>query len=60
MSEKKDRFQNVDRAIDRVREELNEAVEGSKQAGSTAAKEAREAIDELEDRLGKLRKRDEE
>lgn len=60
MSEKKDRFQGVDKAIDRVRDELDEAVEESKQAGGAAAKEVREAIDDLENRLAKLRKRDEE
>lgn len=55
-----DRFESVDRAIDRVRNELNEAIDGSKSAGERAAKEAREAVDELEDRLRALRKREEE
>jgi signal transduction histidine kinase len=59
MSEKEDRFQGVDKAIDRVREELDEAVEESKEAGSSAAKEVREAIDDLEERLSNLRKGDE-
>lgn len=58
--EENDRFQRVDRAVDRVREELNEAVEGSKMAGSKASKEVREAIDTLEERVRRLRRRDEE
>jgi hypothetical protein len=58
MSEKEDQFQGVDEAIDRVREELDEAVEESKEAGSSAAKEVRGAIDDLEDRLSNLRKGD--
>lgn len=60
MGDKKDRFEGVDNAIDRVREELDEAVEESKEAGSAAAREVRESIDDLEERLAKLRKRDEE
>lgn len=60
MSEKKDRFQNVDKAIERVRKELDEAVEESKQAGGKATKEVRETIDELEERVAKLRKREKE
>ena len=60
MADKKDRFEGVDDAIDRVREELDEAVEESKEAGSAAAKEVREAIDDLEERLSNLRKRDQE
>lgn len=55
--EKKDRFKRVDDAVDKVRAELDDAVDGSKAAGSKASKEAREAIDELEERIGKLRKR---
>lgn len=57
--ERKDRFQRVDNAIDRVREEFNEAVDDSREAGSKARSEVREAIDNLEDRVQKLRKRDE-
>lgn len=60
MSEKEDRFEGVDNAIDRVREELDETVEESKEAGSAAAREVREAIDDLEDRLANLRERKEE
>lgn len=55
-----DRFRKVDTAIDRVRSELNEAIEGSKSAGGRAATEAREAVDELEERLRALRRREEE
>ena len=55
--EKKDRFQRIDRAIDEVREELDEAVDGTKAAGGKASKEVREAIDELEDKVGNLRTR---
>lgn len=58
--EKKDRFQRVDRALDRVREELDEAVDGTKVAGSKASKEVREAIDDVEDRISRLRKRNKE
>lgn len=59
MSEEgRDRFQRVDRAIDRVREEFNEAVDDSRDAGERARAEVREAIDDLEDRLQRLRDRD--
>lgn len=58
--EEKDRFQRVDRAVDRVREELDEAVEGTRAAGTSASKEVREAIDDLEERVRKLRHREEE
>lgn len=54
-----DRFDRVDKALDRVREEFNEAVEDSKAAGGKAAKEVREAIDTLENRVSKVRERDE-
>jgi cell fate (sporulation/competence/biofilm development) regulator YmcA (YheA/YmcA/DUF963 family) len=58
MSEKKkDRFQRVDKAIDEVREEFNEAVDDSKKATDEAREEVREAIDNLEARLKKLRNR---
>ena len=56
--EKKDRFKRVDSALDRVREEFDEAVDGSRQTGGKAAKEVREAIDELEERIANLRKKD--
>lgn len=60
MSEdKKDRFKKIDSAIDQVRDELDEAVEGTKAAGGKASKEVREAIDELEQRVENLRKKDE-
>lgn len=58
--EKKDRFQSVDKAVDRLREEFEETVEGSKSAGEKATKEVRETIDELEERVAKLRKREKE
>ncbi|MGZ0747117.1 MULTISPECIES: hypothetical protein [unclassified Haloparvum] len=60
MSDDSDRFESVDRALDEVREELDEAVEGTKEAGSKASKEVREALDSVEKRLGKLRDRNEE
>lgn len=52
-----DRFSGVDDAVDRVRKELDEAVDGTKAAGSKASKEVRDAIDNLEERVSKLRKR---
>lgn len=55
-----DRFKRVDRAIDRVRDELDDAVQGTKAAGSKTSKEVREAIDNLEDKLTALRNREEE
>lgn len=55
--EKKDRFKRVDAAVDKAREELDEAVDGTKAAGSKASKEVREALDEVEERIGNLRKR---
>lgn len=55
-----DRFQKVDKAIERVRAELDEAVDETKEAGQKARREAREAIDDLEARIDALRKRDEE
>lgn len=59
MSERdRDRFERVDRAIERVREELDEAVEESKAAGGKASKEVREAIDDLEERVANLRGRE--
>lgn len=53
-----DRFTTVDRAIDTVRGELDEAIEGTKSAGSKAAAEVRSALDDAEDRLDDLRDRD--
>lgn len=61
MAEKdSDRFKRVDSAIDRVREEFDDVVDESKEAGSKARKEVREAIDDLEARLDALRKRDDD
>lgn len=59
MSEgEKDRFRRVDRAVDRVREELDEAVGGTRAAGSKASKEVREALDDVEEKVRKLRRRE--
>lgn len=58
--EKKDRFQRIDRTIEKVREELDEAIDESKALGGKASKEAREAIDELENKINNLRKKDQE
>jgi hypothetical protein len=57
---KQDRFEGVEKAVDRVREELDEAVEETKQASGKATEEVRETLDRLEDRVAKLRKRDRE
>jgi gas vesicle protein len=56
--DKQDRFEGVEKAVDRVREELDEAVEETKEASETATEEVRETLDRLEDRVAKLRKRD--
>ncbi len=56
---KKDRFKRIDRAIDKVREEIDEAADESKELGGKATKEVREAIDELEAKVNNLRKKDE-
>ncbi len=56
--EKKDRFKRIDSAIDKVREELDEAADESKELGGKATKEVREAIDELEAKVKNLRKKD--
>lgn len=57
--EKKDRFKRIDSAIDKVREELDEAADESKELGGKATREVREAIDELEAKVDNLRKKDE-
>lgn len=57
--EKKDRFKRIDSAIDRVRKELDEAADESKELGGKATREVRESIDELEAKVDNLRKRDE-
>jgi prefoldin subunit 5 len=56
--EKKDRFKRIDSAIDKVREELDEAADESKELGGKATKEVREAIDDLEAKVKNLRKKD--
>jgi predicted nucleotide-binding protein (sugar kinase/HSP70/actin superfamily) len=58
--EKKDRFKRIDGAIDKVREEIDEAADESKELGGKATKEVREAIDNLEERVSNLRKKKEE
>lgn len=58
--EKKDRFKRIDAAIEKVREEVDDIADGGKSVGGKATKEAREAIDSLERKIEKLRKRDEE
>ncbi len=58
--EKKDRFKRIDAAIDKIREEVDEIADGGKSAGDKASKEAREAIDTLDGKVKKLRKRDKE
>ena len=60
MSEEKDRFRGVERAIERVREELDDAVDGTRAAGSKASREVREALDEAEERVKRLRRRQKE
>ncbi|MFP4590721.1 MAG: hypothetical protein ACLFMX_01340 [Halobacteriales archaeon] len=55
-----DRFERVDRALDRLREELDEVIEEGREAGGKAATEVREAIDDVEERLARLRDRDED
>jgi uncharacterized coiled-coil DUF342 family protein len=58
--EKKDRFKRIDGAIDKIREEVDEAADESKELGEKATKEVREAIDNLEEKLGSLRKKKDE
>lgn len=56
--EKKDRFKRIDSAIDKIREEVDDIAEGGKSAGGKATKEVREALESLENRVEKLRKRE--
>lgn len=58
--EKKDRFKRIDGAIDKIREEVDEAVDDSQELGGKATKEVREAVDNLENKVRNLRKKDEE
>lgn len=55
--EKKDRFKRIDKAIDKVRSEVDEAADDSKALGGKATKEVREALDNLEDKVSNLRKK---
>ncbi len=56
--EKKDRFKRIDSAIDKIREEIDDVAEGGRSAGGKASREVREAIDNLEAKIERLRKRD--
>lgn len=56
--EKKDRFKRIDSAINKIREEVDDVAEGGKSAGGKASKEVKQAIDALEEKVEKLRKRD--
>ena len=58
--EKKDRFKRIDSAIEKIREEVDDVAEGGKAAGGKATKEVREALDSLENKVEKLRKRKKE
>ncbi|MFA9517315.1 hypothetical protein ACERIT_08875 [Halopenitus sp. H-Gu1] len=58
--EKKDRFKRIDSAIDKIREEVDDIAEGGKSAGDKVSKEAREAIDALEEKMEELRKNENE
>lgn len=58
--EKKDRFKRIDTAIEKIRSEVDDIAEGGKSAGEKAGTEVREALDTLEKRVEKLRKRESE
>jgi hypothetical protein len=49
--EKKDRLERVDRATDRVRTELDEAIDESKGASGEVSEDARAAIGDVEARI---------
>lgn len=49
-NENNDRFKRVDRAIERVRTELDEVIDESKDVGAEAREDVREAIDDVEAR----------
>jgi hypothetical protein len=59
-NQRKDRFKRVDKAIDQVRKEFDEVIDESKAAGGGAREDVREAIDDVEARIDKLRKRTDE
>lgn len=56
---KRDSFRRIDSAIDKIREEVDEVAEESKELGGKATAEVREAIDELEGKVRDLRSEDE-
>ena len=58
--EKKDRFKRIDSAIDKIRDEVDDAADSGKAAGGKATKEVKEALDHLEDKVKNLRKKKEE
>lgn len=60
MPDESDRFESVEEALDEVRKELDEAVEGTKHAGSEASRKVREALNTVDDRISKLQERNEE
>ena len=59
-NQEKDRFKRVDRAIAQVRKEFDEVIDGSREAGSEAREDVREAIDDVEARIDRLRNRPDE
>jgi len=58
--EETDRFRRIDSAIDKVRSEVDEAVDESKELGGKATAEVQEALDNLEEKVTALRRKDEE
>jgi archaellum component FlaC len=50
-----DRFDRIDSAIERIRGEVDEAADDSKELGEKATREVREAIDDLEAKVRNLR-----
>ena len=56
--EKKERFKRIDNAIEKIRTEVDDIAEGGKSARGKATKEVREALDALDNKVDKLRKRE--
>jgi vacuolar-type H+-ATPase subunit H len=50
-----DRFDRIDGAVEKLRNEVDEAVDESKELSEKATKEVQEAIDDLENKLSNLR-----
>lgn len=48
---------DVDRALKRVRDRFNEAADDAEEMSERASREVREAIDNLEDQINRLRNR---